>query len=78
MGFSVKSSGVGTIGWGVSKTDGVSVGLVESQWGCLESQWGRLSMGMLQGVGSSSSLNVCIEIDEPQGEYFILKAQMTE
>ena len=37
--------------WGYSKTDGVPVGLVESQWSCLESQWGRLSMGMLQGVG---------------------------
>ena len=42
--------GLGTIGWGFSKTDGVPVGLVESQWGCLESQWGRLSMEMLQGV----------------------------
>ena len=35
--------GLGTIGWGFSKTDGVPVGLVESQWG-------RLSVGMLQGV----------------------------
>ena len=37
MGFSVK------IQWGWGPLDGVSVGLVESQWG-------RLSMGMLQGV----------------------------
>ena len=35
--------GLGATGWGFSKADGVSVGLVESQWG-------RLSMGMLQGV----------------------------
>ena len=41
MGFSVKSAmWLGTIGWGFSKTDGVPVGFVESQWGCLESQWG--------------------------------------
>ena len=39
MGFSVKSNGVGTIEWGFSKMDGVPVGLVKSQWGCLESQW---------------------------------------
>ena len=50
MGFSVKPVGLGTIGWGFSKTDEVPVGLVECQWGCLESQWSRLSMGMLQGV----------------------------
>ena len=34
---------LGTNGWGFSKTDGVPVGLVESQWG-------RPSMGMLHGV----------------------------
>ena len=48
--------GLGTTGWGFSKTDGVPVGLVESQWGCLESQWGRLSMGMLQGVAETGSI----------------------
>ena len=42
--------GFGTIGWRFSKTDGVPVGLAESQWGCPKSEWGRLSMGMLQGV----------------------------
>ena len=42
--------GLGTIGWGFSKTDGVPVGLVESQWGRSESQSGRPLMGMLQGV----------------------------
>ena len=46
--------GLGTIGWGFSKTDGIPVGLVESEWGCLESEWGRwgwgCAMGMLQGV----------------------------
>ena len=28
--------GLGTIGWGFSKMDGVPVGLVESQWGWLK------------------------------------------
>ena len=42
--------GLRTIGWGFSKTDGVLMRLVESQWDCPESQWGRLSMEMLQGV----------------------------
>ena len=50
MEFLVKFNGVGVIGWGFSKTDGVPVGLVEGQWGFPESQWGRLSVGMLQGV----------------------------
>ena len=50
MGFSVNPMGLETIGWGFSKTDGVPVELVESQWDCLESHWGRLLMGMLQGV----------------------------
>ena len=45
--------GLGTIGWGFSKTDGVPVGLVESQWG-------RLSMGMLQGVGCYSRVKVAL------------------
>ena len=51
--------GLGTTGWGFSKTDGVPVGLVESQWG-------RLSMGMLQGVA-----NACLPvIDHPLCEVF--------
>ena len=41
--------GLGTIGGGFSKMDGVPVELVESQWGCPESQWDRVSMGILQG-----------------------------
>ena len=41
--------GLGTIGGGFSKMDGVLVELVESQWGCPESQWGRVAMGILQG-----------------------------
>ena len=47
--FSKIQWGLGTIGWGFSKTDGVLVGLAESQCGCLESQWGRLLVGMLHG-----------------------------
>ena len=57
-GFSVKCNGVGDLGWSFSKTDGVPVGLVESQWGCPESQWGRLSMGMLQGVAFETEFNL--------------------
>ena len=52
--------GLGIIGWGFSKTDGVPVGLVESQWGYLESQWDRLSMGMLQGVGPNCGAEGCV------------------
>ena len=43
--------GLGSIGGGFSKTDGVPLELVESQWGCPESQWGRVLMGILQGGG---------------------------
>ena len=39
--------GLGTIGGGFSKTDGVPLELVENQWG-------RVLMGILQGGGSSS------------------------
>ena len=41
--------GLRTIGWGFSKTDGVLVKLVESQWG-------GFSMGVLQGVANASPL----------------------
>ena len=30
------------------------MGLVKSQWGCLKRQWGSLSIGLLQGIVSSS------------------------
>ena len=65
--------GLGTTGWGFSKTDGVPVELVESQWGCLESQWGRLSMGMLQGV--EDDIKIAPSEKEEKSLLFVVQTQ---